>query len=64
MNQVISVAPPPGQIDASPAAGPPRNGTLPPSISRMVALSAARSPIELECECQDVERCPAHHGYD
>ena len=20
--------------------------------------------IEPECECQDVERCPVHHGYD
>ena len=22
------------------------------------------APIEPECECQDVERCPVHHGYD
>jgi hypothetical protein len=21
-------------------------------------------PIEPECECQDSERCPVHHGYD
>jgi hypothetical protein len=21
-------------------------------------------PIEPECECQDQERCPVHHGYD
>jgi hypothetical protein len=21
-------------------------------------------PIERECECQDVEHCPVHHGYD
>lgn len=20
--------------------------------------------IEPECECQDLERCPVHHGYD
>jgi hypothetical protein len=21
-------------------------------------------PLEPECECQDTERCPVHHGYD
>ena len=21
-------------------------------------------PIEPECQCQDLERCPVHHGYD
>ena len=27
--------------------------------------SAVRWPvIEPECECQDVERCPVHYGYD
>jgi hypothetical protein len=24
----------------------------------------ATSPVEPECECQDVERCPVHFGYD
>jgi hypothetical protein len=24
----------------------------------------ATPPIEPECECEDVERCPVHYGYD
>jgi hypothetical protein len=26
--------------------------------------SEPKPPVEPECECQDSERCPVHHGYD
>jgi hypothetical protein len=28
------------------------------------AAADPNQPIEPECECQDSERCPVHHGYD
>jgi hypothetical protein len=61
---MIFEARPVDQIDTLQVATPPSNSTLVQSISRMVSASAASAPTEPECECQDVERCPVHFGYD
>jgi hypothetical protein len=44
-----------------------------PEIRSILQMAAASNPLpamdpnsldDPECECQDVERCPVHFGYD
>jgi hypothetical protein len=36
----------------------------PKSVANSAPPGDPNPPIEPECECQDVDRCPVHHGYD